>query len=222
MQLGWTRDEILLVVACILVNQNSDAIPSHAIRELSDELKALPIHPLTKRDPGFRTVSGLSGQLWYLNDSIRKGKKNTHISSAFINTYQQALENPQHYIDVADAIKRCQPIYKDVTFGCAEETYDFPEGAILFHTHRYFKRRDGKSSQAPQCCQLCGVSADLSYSANIPLIEPHLMVPPTKMQPTAVYKASDFIYVCPNCHRALHLLRPWRSNVQECETILYE
>ena len=78
MQLGWTRDEILLVVACILVNQNSDAIPSHAIRELSDELKALPIHPLTKRDPGFRTVSGLSGQLWYLNDSIRKGKKNTH------------------------------------------------------------------------------------------------------------------------------------------------
>ena len=117
MQLGWTRDEILLVVACILVNQNSDAIPSHAIRELSDELKALPIHPLTKRDPGFRTVSGLSGQLWYLNDSIRKGKKNTHISSAFINTYQQALENPQHYIDVADAIKRCQPIYKDVTFG---------------------------------------------------------------------------------------------------------
>lgn len=28
MQLGWTRDEILLVVACILVNQNSDAISS--------------------------------------------------------------------------------------------------------------------------------------------------------------------------------------------------
>ena len=94
MQLGWTRDEILLVVACILVNQNSDAIPSHAIRELSDELKALPIHPLTKRDPGFRTVSGLSGQLWYLNDSIRKGKKNTHISSAFYQYLPTGIREP--------------------------------------------------------------------------------------------------------------------------------
>ena len=44
MQLGWTRDEILLVVACILVNQNSDAISSQSRYDHFDTAPYLSQH----------------------------------------------------------------------------------------------------------------------------------------------------------------------------------
>ena len=222
MPVGWTKDETIIVIAKLLQCPDPLSPGKPVIREISQILQNLPVIPEYLHVKGFRTEEGVGRQVRKLKASINGNCRDVDVGQGVYNMFCHAKNAPVEVIEAADAILRCAEVAAKLPFGGIEEIYDFPEGAILFHTHRYFERRDGKSSQAPQCCQLCGVSADLSYSANIPLIEPHLMVPPTKMQPTAVYKASDFIYVCPNCHRALHLLRPWRSNVQECETILYE
>ena len=44
------------------------------------------------------------------------------------------------------------------------------------------------------------------------LLQPHLCVNITEINAEKNYKPSDFIWVCPNCHSALHQFRPWLSN----------
>lgn len=184
MPVEWAKDETIIVIAKLLKCPDPLSLGKSDIREISQILQNLPVIPEYLHVKGFRTEEGISRQIRKLKTSINGSYRDVDVGQGVYNMFRHAKNDPIKVIEVADAILRCAEVAAKLPFGGIEELYDFPEGAILFHTHRYFERRDGKSSQAPQCCQLCGVSANLSYSANIPLIEPHLMVPPTKMQPT--------------------------------------
>ena len=222
MQIKWTRDEVILAVACALQNPvaslNEDSPP---VRELSEVLRTLPIVPLEDRDASFRGPRGLQGQYALLRLSIAKGEKYKHIGNDFIGVYQENCNNPAHILAVADAITACRELYAELPFGSKEEQLDFPEGALLGHLHRYCEQRDGSSANASVACEICGMTATAYPVAQpIMLIEPHLLAAPETMRPGDRYAKNQFIYVCPNCHKVLHQLRPWHGDKESCKGLL--
>ncbi|MGN1021292.1 MAG: hypothetical protein ACI4O7_13080 [Aristaeellaceae bacterium] len=111
--------------------------------------------------------------------------------------------------------------FTQVGFGSGEERCGFPEGALLGHMHRYIEARDLPAElDDADGCLICGISLDDTYHGNLAL-EGRLTIAPTHLDCHARYTAEDSICVCPNCHTALHHLRPWRT-AMDCESILKE
>lgn len=221
MSVGWTQDEVIVVVGFLMQRQERQ-VSTLQIEPLSDFLRGLPIHPKKKHDPSFRSASGLLGQIRYLYKSLSGEKRNSHMQEQFVTLYREAQKDKKHMVQIAEAIKRCMPVYSEIPFGAQEEQGDFPEGALLGHLHRYYEARDGRIAPAVQRCQVCGVSQQKTCRAGVRLLQAYLLVPPEDLAPDADYKKAPFIYVCPNCHHALHQLRPWRKTLQTCRDILDE
>lgn len=225
MSVTWSRDEVILTTACVLENEDDTlSRSSPAIIALSEILNALPIVPNGKRNETFRTPSGLAAQIWFLRTSDETGERNSHIRQDFFDTYRKYKENPTFIISLANTIKACTEMYTQIPFGCREETEEFPEGALLGHLHRYFEQRDGGSVPEDARCEICGISATTLYvgGKDIHFTQSHLLAAPESMRPDGTYNKNDFIQVCPNCHRVLHQLRPWRADRGDCQAILHQ
>ena len=102
-----------------------------------------------------------------------------------------------HYI--AEAIKRNVDFFNSSTFGAIEETYDFPEGALLSHLHRMLEIRDSKKITAASICDVCHLDLSQVYKT-VPggFMQLHLTVEITDLDYRKAYKSSDLITVCPN------------------------
>ena len=68
-------------------------------------------------------------------------------------------------------------------------------------------------------CEICQISPMQVYCLVDDTLELHLIVDPVEMNGNVKYSADKYITVCPNCHAALHRIRPWISK-NHIETIL--
>jgi hypothetical protein len=194
---------------------------SECLVQLSALLRTLPIVPDNQRRADFRTTQGLCRQLQRLELSAKAHERSPEISEDVFDTYLKYKRNPAHLLAVADAITACRELYTELPFGNKEEQMDFPEGALLGHLHRCCEQRDGAPSMAPSACEMCGMTAAAyPITQQVVLIEPHLLAPPESMRPGDRYSKNQFIYVCPNCHKVLHQLRPWRGDKAACQELL--
>lgn len=214
----FTRDEVILLldVAYSSTRERMYSETSTEVVELSAVLQKLPIHPVEKRPENFRNFAGIRNQL---NNFVRGHSDiaNNNVGALF---YQIDVEYPdkQELHNVAKAIRRNLPYYNS-TFGDVSETDNFPEGVLLGHLHRLLEQRDSLRLPLEERCCICQLKPDLLYKPCSPLLQHHLTVPPAEMDGGKKYEANDFMTVCPNCHAALHRVRPWLTK-RNCGELL--
>ncbi len=219
---AFTRDEVILALDTLFFSEekhlNAD---SEAIKELSRLLNFLPIVPKNKHTETFRSITGISKQISLFRLSKVKEKRNSHVGAMFYEVANDYFDDKERIHYIAEAIKRNVDFFNSSTFGAIEETYDFPEGALLSHLHRMLEIRDSKNITAVPICEVCHLDLSQVYKT-VPggFMQLHLTVEITDLDYRKAYKSSDFITVCPNCHAMLHQYRPWLTK-ETANEILY-
>ncbi|MCR6641705.1 MAG: HNH endonuclease [Sporocytophaga sp.] len=110
-----------------------------------------------------------------------------------------------------------------------DEELTFPEGKEVFRLHRSKERNRELICAAKQkriqidkklCCQICGFSfVDTYGELGDGFIEAHHIFPISQLTEETETKIDDLALVCSNCHRMLHIRRPWLA-LDELKTIL--
>lgn len=208
---SFTRDEAILALDTLLFSGEKHLnANSAAIKELSNLLNSLPIIPQAMRGEIFRNCSGVSDQINNFRLSSAKGIKDRHCGVIFYSVAEDYCGNEEEIHRIANAIKRNLDYFNGTVFGAEEESYGFPEGALLSHLHRMIEVRDSKKLKAADVCDVCHLNLSQVYKPVIGgFMQFHLMVPITELDRRKKYKPYEFITVCPNCHAVLHKYRPW-------------
>ena len=223
MRVSWTRDEIILGLD-VLFSQNCQQIykSNPALIELSELLNRLPIIPQGDRYKAFRNPVGVSSMLRNFYSGLNKPKQKFMVGNMFFTVYNEYKDNLDELHRIAEAIRRCETASLSIQFGETSEAYGFPEGSILSHIHRIIERKyTDKCRDTLTECEVCGLQPTGIYVgiSKGSILSKHFLVPPSELNPEAKQNAADFITVCPNCHQALHIIRPWRGR-KDCESIL--
>lgn len=103
----------------------------------------------------------------------------------------------------------------------AELLGEFPEGKIVERTHKARERNTRVVSLAKESfkeingkvyCQICGFDFESVYgSTGKDFIEGHHTIPVSEMTPDHKTSVEDIALLCANCHRMVHIKRPWLS-----------
>ncbi|MFT6535258.1 MAG: 5-methylcytosine-specific restriction protein A [Loktanella salsilacus] len=98
---------------------------------------------------------------------------------------------------------------------------EFPEGAQVEKLHRFRERDSSKVKQAKTrfikangrlSCEACDWRPEIAFELAVlmnKIIEAHHDIPLGSLEHSGATKASDLRMLCPNCHRAIHRIRPW-------------
>lgn len=216
---SFTRDEVILALDTFYKAKEEKLSPKTAsIMELSQLLRRLPIHSNSKRPENFRNSAGIYDQITHFSKGyVDDGKWNVGGTFFEVNAdYKNKL------IDVhaiAEAIKRNENYFSDCMYGADIEAEGFPEGALLGHLHRVIEMKQGKKHHIADRCMICQVQPNEIYKPCATMLMNHLLIPVTDTNPKENYTGECFITVCPNCHAALHRIRPWKGK-KEIEDIL--
>ena len=112
-----------------------------------------------------------------------------------------------------------------------EEATSFPEGLLVEKLHKSRERSRRVVELAKKlfiekngrlCCEACGLDPEKHFGSSKMrnrIIEAHHDVPLSDDKHEGATKVSDLRMVCPNCHRAIHTMRPWLT-VKELRKIL--
>lgn len=217
---AFTRDEVILALD-VLYSKGNERVKSDSSEmiELSALLNRLPIHPIQNRRYDFRTPSGIATQLLRFQKSIVTGVKHKNVGPLFYTINSEFYKQLEELHSIATAIRKNEP-YFDSLFGEDEEDEGFPEGILLGHLHKKIEHRDGIRVKLADHCEICDIKPEYVYRSNVAILQPHLLVPPTSMNGGENYSSNQFITVCPNCHSALHRMRPWVSRGRCGEILL--
>jgi len=144
------------------------------------------------------------------------------IISPKYHRYQMRKMTPDQYESLA-ALANRKPATLD-----AEEAL-FPEGAPVAKLHRSRERNSALVMKAKQhfiqkhgslFCECCGWAPENAFQrtelANT-IIEAHHDIPLGAPEHGGETRLSDLKMLCPNCHRAIHFMRPWKK-VSELKT----
>lgn len=207
----FTRDEAILILDTALFSGKVVfSEKSDVVIELSKLLNSLPIHPVEGRPSNFRNPLGLADRINVFLAEQKDKSRERHSGLVLVETYGASMDGSLDVHLVADAIRRNTQFFNDHPFGERYEAVDFPEGALLGHLHTIIEARDGKNVHPTECCEICHLNLREVYkSTERSLLQGHLLVPLTELNPEKKYPVSAFISVCPNCHTMLHQHRPW-------------
>ena len=109
-----------------------------------------------------------------------------------------------------------------------DEEIEFPEGREKYRLHRYKERnrrlvllakQKFKATDPEMKCQVCKFSFGKKYGQlGVDFIEAHHVFPISQLKEETPIKIEDLAMVCSNCHRMLHIKRPW-LNIDELKNI---
>lgn len=216
---SFTRDEAILALDVLYFSgEKSLSASSNSIIDLCKLLQTLPIHSKTSRRSDFRNESGVSRQLTLFRSSYNQGRKDPNVGEIFYSIAKEFENDLGQLHVIAEAIRK-NSVWYESTFGSPNEGEGFPEGVLLGHLHRVIEMRDGKRARLSERCSICQLEPEILYKPCGDLLEKHLVINPCDLDPSKRYTANDFITVCPNCHAALHKVRPW-LNKKTCEALL--
>jgi 5-methylcytosine-specific restriction enzyme A len=219
----WTTDEIVLGLDVLFkINCLNITMNNPEIIQLSELLNQMPIIPIDKRGENFRNIAGVSGTLRNFYAELNQKIISYKVGRIFFEVYDYYKTEISYLHKIANAIRRCLFFANSLTYGDPIETNGFPEGAILSHVHRNIETRYTESCQEIiEECEICGIKPNRIYVdvGTKSILGKHLLVAPKNLNPQTKYTLMNYINVCPNCHRALHLTRPWCTRVN-CESIL--
>ncbi|MFE7954944.1 HNH endonuclease [Streptomyces sp. NPDC057413] len=229
---AWTEDELVLVGSLVVKNNWRELRTNdHEVRELSELLRSLPIHPPEVRAlPGFRSPGSVSHKTTdfmtnhpeYSGKATRCGKPTRLMIHAFMEREPQMLE-------AAQAIE--EGIGSGEFYGLAPEPDEIDEtGATAIEGRLLVRRalareRDPKlralkiqqirKGGRPLRCEVCDFDFALVYGSDLGdgYIEVHHLTP-LHVVGTRETRLEELACLCANCHRMCHRSLPgesWRT-----------
>jgi predicted HNH restriction endonuclease len=217
----WTRDELILT--CALVYRNS----WHEVKrnderalELSELLRALPIHPHKTRAESFRNPNSVQRKTADLATAHPDYKgirtKGGQLSEQVVNEF---MTRPHEMLSAADrivaALDSSDPdlLRAIATPDTQEDDVTAVEGRVLERVHRFHERkprlrrekiRSVLRAGGTLACQVCSFDFAERFGAHGEgYIEVHHVVP-LHVTGASETKLTDLVLVCANCHRMSH------------------
>jgi 5-methylcytosine-specific restriction enzyme A len=226
-RLDWEWEEIVL--ACDLVAENGwrqldESDPR--VRELSEILHRMSIHPLDARLPNFRNFAGVARKTQNIADRhpdhvgpISNGNKlDQEVLDEFIANREHMHRYAQH---LRYAAAKDEPV--DNLQDIGDEYESVLEGRYLLRMHRVWERKPAlraKKIQSVQArgdslvCEACDFDFEKMYGdRGQGFIECHHVEPlhQTGERSTSI---KDLALLCSNCHRMIHRKPPWPTPAQ--------
>ncbi len=221
---SWTRDELLIALDYYLDNSEDYFPPTgngvlDLTRRISQVAKALG---LTGSNT-LRNANGVSMKL--LNFRAHDPNFATKGLSRG-NKLEEVVWS--EYADQPLVLKKVVTTILDITYVAA--TVDTPvlpdddmtearEGRLLTRLHRYRERnatiiKRKKASALKQyghlCCEACNFDFHATYGdRGEGFIECHHTKPVSELAAGKTTKLGDLVLLCANCHRMIHVARPW-------------
>lgn len=208
---SFTRDEVILALD-VLYFSGAEHLTKNSpeIIELCQLLQELPIHPKEGRPESFRNEVGVSDQIRRFQNEREGRRYNTwHVGTTFHAVRDEYDGNLEEIHSIAQAIKRNKS-YFIKNLACMASFYEFREGALLTNLHLSLERKESMKNPVGERCAICHLAFRDIYETVENLLEKHLWVPVVDLDAKKQYSSDCFVDVCPNCHAALHRIRPWR------------
>ena len=228
----WTRDEAILALDLYFRTQVISK-NSQEVIELSNLLRALPIHPEGERADSFRNPVGVSMILQNIShlDPLRPNTGLSSVSGMIKIVWSEFAGDILYLGDVAAAIRRIYGEYTYQDIICSKSfsnlAYMYPEGYLIGYHHSLMdasqKLRKLKIEEILDTglyhCEVCGLDSRI-YGSRRPLdlYDTHSNMAPSEIGVREA-RLDDFTAVCPSCHKILHTLRPFMTSRQLKEGI---
>ncbi len=218
-RLDWTWDE--LVLACDLLPANGWhelPVTDQRVLELSSLLRLLPIHPVEKRGPRFRSPDSVRRKMVDIAtqhpDSRRRRTNGNKLDKEVLDAF---LSQPEEMHLLAVEIRSGA---RSGEFEGLPETdgYTAAEGRLLERRHvvrerdpRLREKKIRKAVTQYGCveCEACGFDFARVYGdRGVGYAECHHAVPLHASGETRT-RLQDLVLLCANCHRMIHRRTPW-------------
>ena len=223
----WTKDELLLALDLYFKFPSLPSDENHLdIIAFSKFLNRLPIHPKSRRQQDFRNPNGVYMKLcnFLRLDPTYHGKGLDAGSKLDKEVWNRFQGNRDELTDIAETIRAR---YKHITRPASDtddaksldEDEEFPEGRIIRRLHN-MKERSLSASRKKKAqvlkktgkleCEVCSFDFAQYYGKEgYGFAECHHVRPLAELKGERKTKIDDLAIVCANCHRILHLIRPW-------------
>lgn len=230
---AWNRDELIL--ALDLYIRHRPSFPSGRypeVIELSQLLNRLAAINMIAGSDKFRNGNGVAMKLQNFRslDPSQGGKGLPAAGKGDAEVWAHFAGNVEGLRATATAIRATVIAFERTEFGQEpDDGEEAEEGRILTRLHRsrernrqLVERRKAKALQENGSlrCEAC----DFDYSARYGdrgagFIECHHTSPVSTLSPGVKTKLAELALLCANCHRMIHVRRPWMT-VEELRTAL--
>jgi len=233
----WDEAEIILALDLYLNHESNTKHGSQAeFENLSSILRRLNIQEDIPDWEDFRNPNGVGTKIANLmfldNDEPSKGLSGASKTDRIV--WNQYHENPAEVHAMAESILSAIDNNEDIEASILpmqeEEEKGFPEGKYFYRMHRSRERNSKLIKQVKMKaekegvlnCSICGFDFEKQYGElGENFIECHHIRPISEYKSGDKTRASDLALVCPNCHRMLHVKRPWLKPDELSERITY-
>ncbi|HEX5929950.1 MAG TPA: HNH endonuclease [Solirubrobacterales bacterium] len=219
---AWMPDELILALD-LYMSVGPNPGPK-ATQALSDTLRAIPIERELAGDPTFRSPQSVAYKLqnFVAIDPTTANAGFPHGGKGDVEIWGRFAEDPQRLQLAAAAIRANLAVLSEGEAEVEEEEInDAEEGRILTRLHRK-RERSSKLRKAKKkavlettgrlACEACDLDFGERYgSRGEGFIECHHIIPLHTLKPRQRTRIEDLALLCSNCHRILHLRRPWLS-----------
>jgi 5-methylcytosine-specific restriction protein A len=208
----WTRDETLLTLD--LYFRCNGKIPSGTddrVCELSNLLRSLPYHPVTRRNERFRNPDGVAFKLQNLHQ-VATGKGLGNVSKTDRSVWAEFGSRPKEVAQIAALIKLSLTENKVDSYPVDDEDVEFFEGRLLTALHNKKERNRkirgkllaSRRRRGALSCDMCQCkSISTKHAFEDASFEAHHTIP-ISMAIERKTQLKDMALLCANCHRLLH------------------
>ena len=220
----WTRDELILALDLYMRHAPSFPGDQHPdVVELSGVLNRLAELSTMAGDRKFRNPNGVAMKLQNFRrfDPSQNGKGlpgGGKGEEAIWNTFHG---DPVRLQSAAAAIKVTIDTLPQVFELNTPDEEEAEEGAVLTRLHQFrernrdlVERRKAKAlkEHGTLACEACGFDFEASYGTRgAGFIECHHTKPLSALIPGERTRLEDLALLCANCHRMIHVRRPWMT-----------
>ncbi|WP_284736001.1 HNH endonuclease [Dongia deserti] len=228
---AWHRDELILALDFYLQHRaQMPAKGSDRVLDLSNTLNKLAIALGQRGDATYRNANGVYMKLMNFRSldpgyTVEGRVGLTRIGQGDREVWRDYAGDPEKCRAAAAAIYKALEVDDaDLSPGETLEVAEAEEGRLLTIVHQRRERSrklvEAKKSSVLRergklCCEVCGFDFSVEFGERgRGFIECHHTKPVTSLTDGSKTKISDLALLCSNCHRMVHIKRPWLSLVE--------
>lgn len=228
----WSRDELILALDLYMRHRPSFPDDKHPeVVELSRLLNRLAAVTTTAGGENFRNGNGVAMKLQNFRrfDPSQEGKGLSGGGKGEEEVWAIFSADPERLRSTAAAIRATVLVLEEPLDQDPEDGEEAEEGKVLTRLHRtrerdrrIVERRKAKAlrEHGTLWCEACGFDFVARYGERgRGFIECHHTKPVSELQPGEKTKLEDLALLCANCHRMVHIQRPWMK-VPELKQVL--
>ncbi|MDF2232398.1 HNH endonuclease [Albimonas sp. CAU 1670] len=225
----WTRDELILALDHYVQHPSVSHDPGKPeIMQLAKDISAIATALGLAGSDTFRNANGVSMKLLNFRahdpDYTSRGQSGLKRGNKLeAELWVEFAGDPKRLAETAAAIRAgiaaSDPETSRSLVEVEPDIAEAEEGRVVTRMHRSRERNrkivarkkaDFEKKHGRLFCEACGFDFAAIYGERGEgFIECHHTVPVSKLRPGDTTKLSDLVLLCANCHRMVHVRRPW-------------